>query len=815
MKWTPWILCLCAAASAQDLKKNYLDLTEGWAREAVFTKSEQEAMERGRQWETLLTEGLDDPVARKGLAAGEPSFEALAALYPGKVLDRTLLGTWSDPAAEPSKLDNEFTIWWNGAISADLIPQTAHRTNVVFRVGREARMFGALGQDYSRIGYEEGYLPIVRARYRLGGMLYQQSAWADKPAPETRGWDIAYVQFDLSNESGAPASAELHEDLILIDGSRARAAGDRIVNASGAVLLAHSDPGARFDEARQRLSHVVRLRPGQKASLFFKIPYYPDEEGLVRAASRPDAEASYTRVHGFWSGLLARGARFQVPEERVNQVWRALLLQNFILADGRRFTYGSGLRYNDSYYPVENGFGAHTFATYGHTDYANALLSYCVPVSVRRDLATRKYQNRRGIPFHHLLENYRLSKKTDVFERYREDLYRAAEEIIADRRLTMIEPDGAKPLHWGFLPPDRPGVDVIAATQTVYVTAHNITSCQGLRDFGDFLVRTGIDPARGRRYLSEAQAYRKVVLEAMEKSAIRVPGRPPFVDLQTLYFRDTPEFGPEPYDHLALGRVQGTYYHYWADMQFRYNFFNPSDRVGQWIADYAAQRGGFALGVTRARPRPGDPSGWINAVYNAGYYDYRLRGGRREEFLLGLYSRLAFAMSRHVYVSSEGAPLIGYNTRNGGLVGADHPFPNSASNAETLSMLRAMLVLEELENNQETGDIWLLKGVPRAWLEAGKKIEVNEAPTYFGPLSFSVESRVDRGAVVLSIRPPRRDRYRRLVVTVPHPQRRPIREVLVNGRSHADFDAGREEIRLPYGATAFLVEVRYFVPEKL
>src|SRR5688572_33300074 len=71
------------ATSARD---KFLALTHGWAKEAVLKPSEKEAMERGRQWEGLMTTGLDDPLAKKILAAGEPSFAALDSYYPGKVL---------------------------------------------------------------------------------------------------------------------------------------------------------------------------------------------------------------------------------------------------------------------------------------------------------------------------------------------------------------------------------------------------------------------------------------------------------------------------------------------------------------------------------------------------------------------------------------------------------------------------------------------------------------------------------------------------------------------------------------------------------
>ena len=102
-----------------------------------------------------------------------------------------------------------------------------------------------------------------------------------------------------------------------------------------------------------------------------------------------------------------------------------------------------------------------------------------------------------------------------------------ADEIVSDRRSTMKEVNGQKPLYWGLLPPDKPGADVQASTQTVYVPGHDITNCQGLADFGRFLVVTGIDPKRGGQYLSEAADFRKTIMSALERAAIRVPGRPP------------------------------------------------------------------------------------------------------------------------------------------------------------------------------------------------------------------------------------------------------------------------------------------------
>jgi hypothetical protein len=797
-------------AAARAFKDKYIATTDAWVDAVEFTPAEQEAMHAGKKWEELLWNGPDDPLAKRIMASGEPSFDAMAAYYPGKILDRTVLGTWSDPHTPLGENNDEFAIYWNGAIAANLLrgrltdrlgatgtQPLAFNTIVLFRAGPRAEMFGRVRARYSSIGYELGYLPIVTATYETDGVRYRETAFADKPSGRG-GWDVAYVRFEMTNISNSKRSAELHADVSLNDGGKVLMEGNRTLDGNHAVLMVASDTRRKFD-----------LEPGASAQLYLKIPYVPDSKPLVGAASKADFESAYAHIRTFWSGLLAKAARIDVPEPRVNNVWRAILLQNFVLADGPRFTYGSGLMYNDSTYPQENGFGAHTFAMYGFKDYADALQPWFIGMCVTPQGAGRKYQNRRAMVLHHLLENYRLTGKRDLFDRFKEDYYRVAEEIIADRHSTMVEENGEKPLHWGLLPPDKPGVDVQASTQTVYVLGHNITNCQGLADFGRFLTVTGIDGERGRRYLAEAADFRETLLNVMERAAIRMPDRPPFVDLQTLYFSRTPDYGPKPYDDLALGRLQGAYFHYWVDMNFHFNFFNPDDAPGQWLADYTQQRNGFALGLTRARGMQDKPSGSVNPVYDAGYYNYELRRGDIDRFLIGFYGRLAFGMSRYVYASSEGQPFIRYNTVKGGFVGAAYPFPNSASNADTLLMLRNALVLEELKNDVETGDIFLLRGAPRAWFEDGKRISASGLATYFGDVSFVVESKLKQGGITARIDAPARNPYKRLLLNLRHPSQAPMRRVLVNGKEYRDCDFENGVVRLAAGAKTYTVDVRY------
>src|SRR5258708_8791098 len=78
--------------------------------------------------------------------------------------------------------------------------------------------------------------------------------------------------------------------------------------------------------------------------------------------------------------------------------------------------------------------------------------------------------------------------------------------------------------------------------------------------------------------------------------------------------------------------------------------------------------------------------------------------------------------------------------------------PNSAGNAHFLSMLRNLLVQDwDLDDDGEPETLRLLFGTSRWWLEDGKQIVVERAPTAFGPVSIRAESRLSAGLVVVNV----------------------------------------------------------------
>ena len=107
-----------------------------------------------------------------------------------------------------------------------------------------------------------------------------------------------------------------------------------------------------------------------------------------------------------------------------------------------------------------------------------------------------------------------------------------------------------------------------------------------------------------------------------------------------------------------------------------------------------------------------------------------------------------------------------------------------------LERFRMMLLMEE-------GDVlWLARATPRNWLEQGKRIAVRNAPTHFGPVAYEIVSDVEHGRVVAEITLPSRNPPREVVLVLRHPASAPISAVKVNGKTWADFDPARGWVRL-------------------
>ena len=86
-------------------------------------------------------------------------------------------------------------------------------------------------------------------------------------------------------------------------------------------------------------------------------------------------------------------------------------------------------------------------------------------------------------------------------------------------------------------------------------------------------------------------------------------------------------------------------------------------------------------------------------------------------------------------------------------------------------MLRHLLVQDfDLDDDGKPETLRLLFGTPRPWLEDGKTIKVERAPSAFGPVSVHVQSRLSQSEVTAEVDLPTRNVPRQILLRVRVPE---------------------------------------------
>ncbi len=120
-----------------------------------------------------------------------------------------------------------------------------------------------------------------------------------------------------------------------------------------------------------------------------------------------------------------------------------------------------------------------------------------------------------------------------------------------------------------------------------------------------------------------------------------------------------------------------------------------------------------------------------------------------------------------------------------------------------------MLVHETAAPDGRPAGLELAYATPRGWLAPGKRIAVADAPTDFGPVSYTLEA-VDADVVRASVTvPPRLTAGDRLSLRVRTPAGRKLTRVTVNGEPHDKFDPASGTIDLTGRSGELMLTVKH------
>jgi hypothetical protein len=120
-----------------------------------------------------------------------------------------------------------------------------------------------------------------------------------------------------------------------------------------------------------------------------------------------------------------------------------------------------------------------------------------------------------------------------------------------------------------------------------------------------------------------------------------------------------------------------------------------------------------------------------------------------------------------------------------------------------------MLVRETRSDNGTPSGLELAFATPRGWLDDGKHIVVKDAPTLFGPISYTIRSAIDRHQVEAEVAIPTRDPIHSLDLRLRAPNGLRMHAVTLNGHDYPHFDPAAETIDLAGLTGKIVLRVAY------
>ena len=641
-------------------------------------------------------------------------------------------------------------------------------------------------------------LPVIATSLERAGQRseIEQFSAPLHDTPPTRRGEIASVFFTQIQVSGAgPLSLGLrlatentnrHPELRNLGGrpcvvDRETGAVWLMIEPGAHLSLQTRPPIADGKDPRIELDCVGPLAVGETSTILLKLASPPVAADAVDELASLDVVPSRAATVRYWEDWLARGARFEVPEPAVNDLFRANLWHALLLPRQRTDANGVAridLPYSNFAYGQLNADWPINQAVYvdymlyglrGHFAVAEEEFAAMFHTQQKADGRIGGYADW-GVyspgMLYSIAQNYLLSGDRASFER--------------------LLPVSLKALDW-CLREVAIGKSSLAAPGLIVAPLNDLTHdarawafpnayfVAGLEKFGRALAAYGHPRAAG--VSATARQMRANVERAFACASVRSP---------VVQLADGTWNNYVPCDTLTPRRLLDVWY--------------PTD----------VDSGPLHL----ARLSAIDPRGWLASamlddhednlflnqwgmanepVYNQQATVYLLRD-EPEAAIRAFYSMMACAFSHHQLTPLEHRWAWG-----------QYYMPPSTDGA-WFELYRNLLL------NELSGEDSLLIGqaIPRAWLVDGKRIAIENAPTYFGAVDVNIDSAAARGSLSAKVEFRDDRRPRTLLVRLRHPERKTLRSVTVNSAEWRNFDAAKEWVCIPNPTEKrYVIDARY------
>jgi len=484
---------------------------------------------------------------------------------------------------------------------------------------------------------------------------------------------------------------------------------------------------------------AVLIRPRETVAYEFLLPHRPIPRDRAAALARQDFQQRHEECRWFWKHKLMATTRIRLPEKRIEEMIQAGLLHLDLICFGLE-SEGTLAPMIGVYAPIgsESAPIVQFMDSMGRHDVAERALQYFLDKQHDDGMIQNfgGYMLETGAALWSMGEHFRMTRDEEWVRRITPRVLKACDFLIRWRQRNQREELRGK--GWGLIdgkvadPPDP-----------YHVYMLNGYAYLGMARAAEMLA--GVDPNNARRITREAEAMKADIRTAFRESMARSP----IVPLGDGSW--CPTVGPwaeAPGPSMLFVENDMCYTH--GTFTARDSMLGPLYLVFQEVLAPDEEAAKFLLDYTAELMLQG------NAGYSQPYYcrhDWvQLKLGLVKPFLRTYYNTLASLADRQTYTFNEHY---------------FHASPHKThEEAWFLMETRWMLWMEEGRT------LKLLAGIPRAWLEHGKSIEIREAVSYFGRFYLRVDSRVQERTITAYVDCDPRRRPTAVEIRLPHPEGR-------------------------------------------
>lgn len=679
-----------------------------------------------------------------------------------------------------------------------------------------------------KLSLKDGWLPIVTQTWENDGLAYSEEAFATllrgplSPYDSVRSEQTpAVLMIRITAVNNGAAARNAHVWLDIQPGEPLSIEGAKLYGAGHRLRAMFGDTAPSLDT--NRVHAAFGVPPGSHASIIVRLPFVSDLTAADESElSALEYDAQRTRTIAYWKSVVDPLARFSTPEPALNLFarvvpWHIRMSTTKDPASGLYMVPAAS--YDYKVFANEAAFQAQFLDAAGDAATAASYLETFLKLQgsanfpgLHRGMEDAIFHGARvNATYDYTAHRYGLDHPVVLWTLAEHYLYTRDRSWLAhawphmQRAIAWIELQrGSTPNH--LLPPCHLEDNNDWASWfsiNAFAWAAMDRTAEALEDAGY------PDAARIRQ---AAGAFRKelraAVLHAAEQAPVTqlrdgtyapwIPLEPNqrfrrFGNLGAAYYNRYGPIGP-PMMRLAATREVL----YGPVILLSLGLFDANEPLADWVLndweDNVTLTSGLGLNVHGLT----DDRLWFSQggmVFQCNLQNpvlVYLKRGEIPAAIRGMYNNFLALFYPDAKALAEEFHEWGHGS------GPLYKIPDEA---KWVNRLRDMLVLEQ------GNSLYLARGIPRRWLASGDGVRVNGAPTYFGPVTYTMRASGPR-TITANVQPPSRNPPQTVWLTVRTPEGS-IQEVTIDGKRWKDFDASHEVIRLPQSPTPLDIRIRY------